>query len=59
MRDQNKSPLAPTSGQSTNNNRRAYPTKLPQKWKRVLATMAEGVTGFTSGPPGRRFSRVT
>lgn len=42
MSDQNKSPLAATSGQGTNNSRRAHPTKPPQKWKRVLAAMAEG-----------------
>lgn len=42
MRDQNKNPLAATSGQGTNNNRRAHLTKPPQKWKRVLAAMTDG-----------------
>lgn len=42
MRELNKSPLVAASGQGTNNNRRAQLTKPPQKWKRVLAAMAEG-----------------
>ena len=40
--DQNKSPLAATSGQGTNHNSRAHPAKPPQKWKRVLSAMADG-----------------
>lgn len=42
MMNETKSPLAATSGQGTIHNRRAHPTKPPQKWKRVLAAMAEG-----------------
>lgn len=37
-----KSPLAATSGQGKSHNKRAQLTKPPQKWKRVLAAMAEG-----------------
>lgn len=42
MNQEIKSPLVGASEQGTNNNRRTHPTKPPQKWKRVLAALAEG-----------------
>lgn len=44
MRRENKSPSAATDGQHLHSNRHAHPTKPPQKWKRVLAALVDGIS---------------